>query len=141
MKRVLVGFDGSSGAGDAVALARNLAPGATVVLAFVLPHEDPLAHHYQLLPADSPAVREDFFDDAIASLEGIEVEPRCYVGASPAHVLRGLVEEEELDLVVLGAPHRGTLGRALIGSVAEAVLHDATTPVALAPHGYAAGGH
>jgi nucleotide-binding universal stress UspA family protein len=139
--RILIGFDDSSGARDAVALARILAPGSTVVLAYVLPHEDPLAHHYKLLGyEDSPAAR-GFFEEALRTLDGAETEVRSYVGASPAHVLCDLAENEDFDLVVVGSAHRGALGRALIGSVAQALLHGARTPIVLAPRDYAREDH
>lgn len=135
--RMLVGFDGSEGAYDAVALARNLGPGSTVVLAYVVPHEDPLAHHYKLLAPDDPPVAQGFFDRAVATLDGFATELRSYVGASPAHVLCDLADDEDVDMVVVGSPHRSALGRALIGSVAEALTHGSRVPVALAPRGYA----
>ena len=138
--RILIGFDDSSGAHDAVALARILAPGSTVVLAYVLPHEDPLARHYQLLGYEDSPAAQGFFDKAVATLDGIETEVRSYVGASPAHVLCDLAEKE-VDLVVVGSPHRGILGRALIGSVAQALLHGAPVPIVLAPRDYAKEDH
>lgn len=139
--RILIGFDDSSGGHDAVALARILAPGSTAVLAYVLRHEDPLARHYQLLGNESSPVAPGFFDEAVATLDGIETEVRSYVGASPAHVLCDLAEKEDPDLVVVGSPHRGALGRALIGSVAEALLHGAPVPIVLAPREYAKEDH
>jgi nucleotide-binding universal stress UspA family protein len=69
------------------------------------------------------------------------IETRTYAGASPAHVICDLTDREALDLVVVGSPHRGAIGRALIGSVAEALLHGAGAPVLLAPRGYALGDH
>jgi nucleotide-binding universal stress UspA family protein len=110
------------------------------VLAYVLPYEDPLARHYALLGDEDPLVPRGFFDNALAALDGMETEVRSYVGASPAHVLCDLAEKG-FDLVVVGSPHRGTIGRALIGSVAEALLHGAPVPIALAPRDYAQGAH
>ncbi len=84
-KRILIGFDANSGADDAVALARVLAPESSiVVLAYVPPHEDPLAHHYRQLDYEDSPAAEGFFEEAIAALEGLETEVRTYVGASPA---------------------------------------------------------
>ena len=138
--RVLIGFDDSAGAHDAVALARVLAPDSSAVLAYVLPHEDPIARHYKLLGyEDSPAAK-GFFDRAVGTLNGIETEVRSYVGASPAHVLCDLAEQD-FDLVVVGSPHRGALGRALIGSVAQALLHGSPVPIVLAPRDYAKEDH
>ena len=140
-RRILIGFDGSGGADDAVALARVLAPESSAVLAYVLPHEDPLAHHYRSLGYEDSPAAEGFFDEAIAALEGLDTEVRSYVGASPAHVLCDLAEDDALDLVIVGSPHRGTLGRALIGSVAEALLHGSRVPIVLAPRDYAKESH
>jgi nucleotide-binding universal stress UspA family protein len=139
--RILIGFDGSGGAYDAVALAGVLAGGATAVLTYVLPHEDPLARHYKLLDHESSPAAEGFFDEAIATLGGMETEVRSYVGASPAHVLCDLAEGEDFDLVVVGSAHRRVLGRALIGSVAQALLHGSRIPIVLAPRNYADEAH
>jgi nucleotide-binding universal stress UspA family protein len=38
--------------------------------------------------------------------------------------------------VVLGSSSRGPVGRVLLGGTAERVIHDATCPVAVVPHGY-----
>jgi nucleotide-binding universal stress UspA family protein len=127
-RRTLIGFDGSPGAYDAVALAHDLVPDAAALLVYVPPGEDPVARHYR--PVESPAA---FFDRATAMLPGAKVDARSYAGASPAHVLCDLTDKEALDLVVVGSPHRGAIGRALIGSVAEALVHGAGAPVVLAP--------
>ncbi len=91
--------------------------------------------------SESSPAAEGFFDEAIAALGGFETEVRCYVGASPAHVLCDLAEGKDLDLAVVGSPHRGALGRALVGSVAEALLHGSRVPIVLAPRDYAKAGH
>ncbi len=51
--------------------------------------------------------------------------------------LVGLVEREIADTLVVGSPHRGRVGRALIGSVAHHVLHHSPCEVIVAPRGYA----
>ena len=99
--RVLVGFDGSEGAHDAVALARVFGAG------------------------DWDEVR----------LETVAPD------ADPALALADLAADEAFDLLVVGSPHRGTVGRALIGSVAEGILHRAATPTVVAPRGYARAAH
>lgn len=140
-RRVMVGFDGSPGAFDALALMHDLAPDATAVLIYVPPHEDPVAKHYRLIEVEGPAVTAHFFTAASEALQGTKVEPRAYAGASPAHVLCDLTEREDFDLAVVGSPHRSVIGRALIGSVGEALLHGSRVPVVLAPRGYAGGDH
>ena len=46
------------------------------------------------------------------------------------------IEQFKPQLVVLGSSTRGRLGHVLLGSTAERVIHDATCPVAVVPHGY-----
>jgi len=50
--------------------------------------------------------------------------------------LVGLAEREDAGTLVVGSPHRGPVGRALLGSVAHHVLHHAPCEVVVAPHGY-----
>jgi nucleotide-binding universal stress UspA family protein len=103
--RLLVGYDGSGGAEDALELGRVL----------------------------------DSIDDG--ELLGVEVAPGGLNGNSPAAIIKEVAEGEAADTIVLGSPHRGPVGRTLLGSVAEAVLHGAPCETAIAPHGYADLGH
>jgi nucleotide-binding universal stress UspA family protein len=140
--RVLLGYDGSEGAQDAVALARLFCrDGDAALLVNVLPDGGPLPVPYRLSAHSESEEGERTFDDARTELQGVEVETRTYTGGSPAFVLSDLAEEEEVDLVVVGSPHRGAFGRALIGSVAEGLLHGATIPTVAAPRGYAQNDH
>lgn len=136
-RRVLIGYDGSDGAKDAVALAKVLCgPGASVLLVNVLP-AGPLPVAYQLLGYEEAPAWKRFFREAEDVLAGIEVAHRTYIGGSPAEVLNDIAETEEIDLVVVGSPHRGAVGRVVLGSVAEALLHGASVAVVAAPRGYA----
>jgi len=61
---------------------------------------------------------------------GVEID--FYVHArigSPVPEILGLAEEVGADLIICGSHGRGTVGRLLIGSVSEAVLHGARCPV------------
>ncbi len=133
-RRVLIGYDGSDGAKDAVRLARTLCAGtrADVLPVNVLPYPGPPPVAYQLLGYDDAPEWKTFFREAEETLEGIGCHHRTYVGGSPAMVLNNIAEEEEIDLVVVGSPHRGMIGRTFIGSVAEALLHGATVAVVAA---------
>jgi len=135
--RVLVGFDGSDGGRDALELARVLgvATGAGALVASVIPY-GPLPVGFSELESDAAAEAEPLLDEARVRLEGLSVETRSFGGGSPAGVITDLAEREHVDLLVVGSPHRGAVGRALIGSVAESLLHGAPCAVAVAPRGY-----
>lgn len=136
-RRVLVGYDDSEGAKDAVRLARTLCPsGAEVLLVNVLPYPGPMPVAYRLLGYDEAPSWKTFFRDAEAQLAGLTVAHRSYVGGSPAKILNDIAEDEDIDLVVVGSPHRGAVGRAFVGSVAEGLLHGAAVAVVAAPRGY-----
>jgi nucleotide-binding universal stress UspA family protein len=141
--KVLVGFDGSQGARDAVALAQLL-NGVTrckILLANVLPLDELLADPYRLLSSERFPASLEVFRAPLRALAGIEVETRSFTGGSPARVIYALAEDEDVELIVVGSPHRGALGRALIGSVAENLLHGSSRPLVVAPRGYASTDH
>jgi nucleotide-binding universal stress UspA family protein len=140
--RLLVGYDGSDGGRDALELTRVLAgmTGARAVVVTVLPY-GPLPINYSLLGEEDEAETAALFEQARAALDGIEIETRAYGGGSPAEVINDIAEAEQVDMVVVGSPHRGAIGRAVIGSVAEGLLHGAPCPVVAAPRGYAGERH
>lgn len=138
-RSILVGYDGSEGAKDAAALCRTLITAAAerVMLVDVLPKPGARSGAYRRLAPEEVELPEDFFAAAIADLTGVEVEIRVYLGDSPARVLDDLADQEGLDLLVIGSPGRDLLGNTPRGSVARALLHGASVPVAVAPPGYA----
>lgn len=137
--RLLIGLDGKAGGRDALELARTLLagvedPGAVAVSVLYF---GPLPMEYALLPEEEAEEAGPLFEEARAALPGVELETRAYGGASPAAILSGIAEREDFDAVVVGSPHRGPIGRVLVGSVAAGLLSGARTAVAVAPHGYA----
>jgi nucleotide-binding universal stress UspA family protein len=136
--RILIGYDGGEGAKDAVELARVLIPfeDGEVTLVYVAGSSWPATLSYEELASGSlPEARELLAEGAKAF--GAETKTEVYVGASPARVLTEAAEREDADIVVVGSPHRGPVGRALIGSVAERLLHGASCAVMVAPRGFA----
>ncbi|HSI80996.1 MAG TPA: universal stress protein [Solirubrobacterales bacterium] len=140
--RILVGYDGGPAARDALALAVALAEAtdARLVLGVVLP---------QVSALSSAAARQEAagggsaaaFATASSQLEAIDtriVPERRAIAAEPAaDGLRDLARSEDADLIVLGASHRGPLGRIVVGSTADRLLAGADRSVAVAPRGYA----
>lgn len=136
--RLMVGFDGSDGGRDALELAGLLArtAGAAALVVTVLPY-GPLPTRYAVLGDEAAEETASLFEEARARLVDPEVETRAYGGGSPAAVMTGIAESEGIDMIVAGSPHRGAVGRVLIGSVADGLLHGAPCAVAVAPRGYA----
>ena len=138
--RLLVGYDGSDGGRDALELARVLAAETegSIVVATVL-FGGPLPPEFARLEAEEAQEAESMLAEAREALAGIEVETRAYAGSSPAATLTRLAEDEEegFDAIVVGSPHRGPIGRVLIGSVARNLLNGGPLQTFVAPHGYA----
>jgi nucleotide-binding universal stress UspA family protein len=136
--RLLVGFDGSDGGRDALELARvlGLATGASALVATVLPY-GPLPVEGAPLDRDEAAAVAPLFEEAGERLGDLSVETRAFGGGSPARVMTEIAEREQVDLIVVGSPHRGPIGRAFVGSVAESLLHGSPSPTVAAPRGYA----
>lgn len=138
--KLLVGIDGKQGGEDAAELARVLCTGATnpqVRLVTVL-FPGPLPMEYALLSEEEISeAGGDVAESARERLSGMPVESLVYGGGSPAGILTRIAEKEEFDAIVVGSPHRGAIGRVLIGSVAGSLLNGASVDVAVAPQGYA----
>jgi nucleotide-binding universal stress UspA family protein len=140
--KLMVGVDGGDGGRDALELAR-LTGGeavASVLVVCVVPY-GPLPVDFKALDEDATAEAAPLLREAKEKLTGLEVETRAFGGGSPAEVMTDIAEAEEIDLIVVGSPHRGAIGRVLIGSVADDLLHGAPSPVVVAPSGYSAEGH
>ena len=136
-RTILVGYDGTEGGRDALALARTLrAPDGVVIVACVHPTSGRAADkRLDTLLADAAAqtlagARMQVHDDWL--------EFRTASGHSPAHGLHVLSEEVEADLVVVGSSSRGEHGRVQAGSTGERLLNGSPCPVAVTPQGFAA---
>jgi nucleotide-binding universal stress UspA family protein len=140
--RLLVGFDGSDGGHDALELARAIAGAeeTSILVVTVMPY-GPLPADSEALAGDTAAEAERLFAAARERLGELGLETRGFGGGSPAKVMTELAEGEGIDLIVVGSPHRGAIGRALIGSVADNLLHGSPRPVVVAPRGYAGERH
>lgn len=140
--KILVGYDGSDGSRDALELTRVLAEAtdAGVLVVTVLPY-GPLPIPYEILEEEEAERARPLFEEARELLGELEIETRAFGGGSPAGVINDLAELEDVDTIVVGSPHRGPVGRTLIGSVADGLLHGAPCEVAAAPRGFAAEEH
>lgn len=142
--RILVPTDFSDPAGAALNWATTLARefDSTVYLLHVVP--EPYVYPWgtelstmpigDLLAQSEQAARERL--QQLAQETGLSADRvivRVSMGRPVDHILT-LVDEEKIDLVVLGTRGRGLVGHLLIGSVAERVVRRSPVPV-LSVHG------
>ncbi|RKR20093.1 universal stress protein [Arthrobacter oryzae] len=140
--RYVVGYSANARGHDAVNLAVSLAlgRGASLDLVLAVPEVQqfgaahaPRAGYEHLLTEQA----QEWLDQAMALVpSGVPVQAHLRSGESDAHALIEAAEEFGADLLVIGATSNGIFKRFSIGSVASALLHAATVPVALAPRGY-----
>lgn len=133
----IVGHDGTSRGDDALALARKLAPER---------EGDRIVAHVIVSPALDLMPDDEYFAELRAAAEeglaGVRAalapgeELRIVEAPSVAHGLHELAESEPAGLVVVGSSHRGTTGRALLGTTADRLLHGSPCPVVAAAEGF-----
>ncbi len=133
-RKILIGFDDSEQARDAVAFAQVIGAetGAELVVATVLP-QDPLTGERDVFPSQSDARMERAAEEVSAA---VGARPLTVPSASPARGLHRLAEELEADLIVVGSSQHGGLGRAVAGTTAQRLLHGSPCAVAVTPNGY-----
>jgi nucleotide-binding universal stress UspA family protein len=134
--KILIGFDDSEQARDAVAFANLVGreAGAELIVAGVLP-QDPLTGGRDVFYSESDARMERAVQEAA---EPVGARPVTVPSPSPARGLHGLAEQLDVDLLVVGSSHHGGIGRAVAGTTAQRLLHGSPCAVAVTPWGYAA---
>lgn len=134
-ENVIVGFDGSPQARDALTLAVALAGHARLTVC--------CAHGFESLTSEVDPTQPSLSRaeaDACLTLAAELVGDRALrtvpvAAASAVDALQRLAERDGADLLVVGSSHRGRIGRVFPGSVTEQVLHGAPCPVAVASVG------
>lgn len=132
-KTILVGIDGSERGLDALALGRLLAEGTGAELVATHVYERATPGHAGW-GSFMWAHGERTLLDAVGEESAIRQE--IIESSSPSRGLHELAEREHAELIVVGSGHHAGLGRVLVGSVGERVLHGAPCGVAVAPAGY-----
>ena len=136
MRSIVVGTDGSPGAKAAVLRAAEVARGneARVHLVTAYPdipsYGETITSSAKADPIDLRQAAETVLSRASRELEadGIEVEAHAREG-DPAHVIIEVAQENEADLIVVGARGLTGLQRFLLGSVSSKLSHHAPTSV------------
>jgi nucleotide-binding universal stress UspA family protein len=139
-RTIVVGYDGSEQADDALALAQQLRDpdGGRLVIACVFPFYrgfafpvGPALYATMLLDDAEATLR-----DAVAELDpGVPHVTRAIAESSPARALNDLAEAEDADVIVLGSTHSGTAARLAGRATVQRLLHGAPCAVAIAAPG------
>ena len=140
--RYVVGYTATERGRDALFLACTIArsQGASLDLVIVDPEESPYTAVYPPERTFSSLLARqlrDWLEEALA-LVPADIEARGHIRTADSDA-RGLIdaaEEFNAGLIVVGAGNNGLFKRFTVGSVANALLHAANVPVALAPRGY-----
>jgi nucleotide-binding universal stress UspA family protein len=132
-RSIMVGYDGSDHAKDALALARKIcdAEGAKLIVAHAVPW-DP----WGAVDARPTHDADDLRREVASIVDEWSADAHEIRTNSPARGLSDLAEQLGVDLVVVGSSHRGPMGRAFAGSVARGLLHGAPCAIAVAPSRY-----
>jgi len=140
--RYVVGYSANARGHDAVNLAVALARGrgASLDLVLVVPEVQQFGAAHAPKAGFETLLNEqarEWLDEALALVPAdVPAEAHIRSGDSDAHALIEAAEELGADVLVIGATSGGLFKRFTVGSVASALLHASTVPVALAPHGY-----
>jgi nucleotide-binding universal stress UspA family protein len=141
-RRVVVACDGSPDALEAIRFLGTLRLGretAVRLLGVVTPPAIPAGPEMVALPW--PPTMDAYLEEQKAALSdvlagaqgalGAEIGPveRSVVVGQPATAILEAAEEPGVDLVVVGARGLGLLGRLVLGSVSDRVVHHAPCPV------------
>ena len=138
-QRILIGFDGSDAAHDAIALGRQVAlmTDAAVRVVNVYPYQ-PVGR------AANPALARVLHDEADRVMtdarEAFADRPGTRFllvpSTSPPRALQHIAEKWPADLVVIGSSHHARVGQVVVGRAGEHALHGAPCPVLIAPAGF-----
>jgi len=119
--RFVVGYDGSLGARDAIRYAaRRAGTRGHLSIVHAYDRESTSTHAESLLEAILLEGDDELLDTRYATYA---------VEGSPAEVLVAAAERDRADEIVVGTRGRGRVESALLGSVAQAVIHASDRPV------------
>ncbi len=136
MKRVLCGVDGSEQALRAVQRAAEVAKAidARLDLVYVAAPVRLPQPTYAKLIREVEEQERTFADQCLAKAEAeaAKLGARCEKIATfgePASSMEEMARSPEVDMVVVGTHGRGALGRVMLGSVADHLVHACVKPV------------
>lgn len=134
IQHILVAVDGSDGSRRATALARTLAMALNARITLLHVIEPTTSFPLEAYGLTRTQVYEGELEAAKKLLAAVAVEMPSGVAqviesGSPAEAICAQAEERNADLVVLGSRGMGSVGRWLLGSVSDRVVHLSRKPV------------
>lgn len=126
----------------ALTLARSVVAPHRVAIELVHVIRGPQPEHAQTAQErEFQQLRKDTAQEGLSKV--IDLIPKTITSTATIHFADSMAEglldiasAGPCDLIIVGAASRGPLRRFTVGSVANALLHSASVPVALAPSGY-----
>jgi len=141
-RTILVGYDDTDSARDALALAGRLAEAedAKVIAANVYSGDRYLfpvpGYADWMLSVKDVALESVLGARKAAAVDANRLELKTVPANSPAHGLQDLAEELDVDMIVVGPSGRSHIGQALLGTTGQRLLHGSPCPVSVAPAGF-----
>ena len=140
VRHVLLPTDFSDTADRALAKAIDVAEhfGATLHLFHVIDHLDPSWYGITNVQAETIRLRDQIRNEAQSLLDEMAAgEPSASVSTevalefnfNVASTVQTYAEANDVDLIVMGTHGRGSLGRFMLGSVADKLIRHASAPV------------
>jgi nucleotide-binding universal stress UspA family protein len=132
-RRILVAYDGSPNASQALTLAVDLAQryDAKLCLMHAFPHVSDLlgTPQYEQLLTARTLIGQQVLDSACREVgAAVPVETQLLEGPPAPAILR-VVADEEYELIVMGSRGHGQISGLLLGSVSNTVAQRALCPV------------
>ena len=133
-RKILVGYDDSDQAKDALALGKQLADatGAALAVAGVFQF-DPIWKGFDSHFHDAEV---EYARQIEAAADSVGAEAEAFPSSSAPRGLHELAEEIDADLILVGSAHHGRVGQAIAGSTGVALLHGSPGAVGIAPLGH-----
>ena len=131
IKKILVPIDGSESSKKALEMALGIAKAAGAVLTIleVIEEFGPLPGYYEAAPAGTDRVKwvsEQRFEKIHTILDNTSVKwERKVAEGYAADVIIEIADKGKFDMIVIGSRGHSAVGRFLVGSVSDRVVHHA----------------
>ena len=125
--KILVGYDGSNAAKDALKLAIRQATAFKAKVLIVTSRSSGELEEVDALKEDEKKLEwaKGLFDDA-----GVENDTHLLIrGMSPGEDIVAFAKEQEVDSIIIGVKRRSKVGKVLFGSNAQFIILNASCPV------------